>query len=92
VIGGRSATVVRANSPASTALMLATARNNSTVVDIIDPARRQLLASVTFEEELYTSIGGGLFAVRRINTDGVITFDVYRLVVTNARTIGMDSR
>jgi hypothetical protein len=64
------------------AMMQATARNTSTVVDIIDPARRELLATATFEEARYASIGGDLFAVRRIDADGVITADVYRLVVT----------
>jgi hypothetical protein len=51
-------------------------------VDVIDPARRQLLVSTVVEEETFLHLERDLFCVTRVSGDGAITFDVYRLSVT----------
>jgi hypothetical protein len=76
-IGG--VTGMRANSEASRLMLEKTAKNVATVVELIDLERRQVIASQTFDPGNYVHLDGDLVQIRRLNADGVITFDVYRL-------------
>ncbi len=55
------------------------ARNTATVLELIDLDRGQVIASKSFDATKYESVGGEIFSVRRIDRDGITTFDIFRL-------------
>lgn len=78
-IGGNAAIIV--NSDASRELIAQNARNYNTVVDVIDPSGRQLISSTTIEGEMFLHLHDDLFQVRRVTADGIVVYDIYRLLL-----------
>jgi hypothetical protein len=80
VRGGGISYGYRLNSEGSRDRARKEALNSATVIELVDLELGQVVTSRTFENEIYVPFDADLFSVRRQSTDGVITFDVYRVV------------
>jgi hypothetical protein len=72
-------TVISADSEASRLMMEKAAKNYATIIELVDLDRREVIASRTFDPERLFPMSDDLVQARRLDADGVITFDVYRL-------------
>ena len=73
---------MRMNSEASRASIARNVTNMATVIDLLDLDRGQLIATRTFDAETYLPLDGELLQLRRLSPDGIISFDIYRLTLT----------
>jgi hypothetical protein len=75
-IGGIAVTVQRG---APEDIARAAARENDTFVDLIDLTRRAIVATGRFKEQTVLSLGGELAYSQRVDSLGVVHYDVWRL-------------
>jgi hypothetical protein len=56
-------------------------RENDTFIDIIDLSRRAIVATARFREQSLQPMGRNLAYSRRVDADGIVHVDIWRLVV-----------